>query len=293
MNETFIVTTRQRRVVLRRHRRRERRQVEHEHEVIGHARRNGIPAPAGIPTPDGDLVVEQDGIWYSLFAFAHGSQLDKDELTPARARSMGETLARIHVALEDFPIALHDPPEPTSDLGPVAATIRTLLGRIDQRPRLAEQDLWAREHLESKARWLETAAAPVWQHLPVGAVQMGHGDYQETNLFFVDDQVVDVIDWDKAEACWPVDEIVRTLDLSLRLQPALCAAMIDGYRSVHGLTLDDLDLSAANYGHDRVHSHWLYEGIYERGEERLRVFLEPGPFVPFAARWQALRPLIA
>ena len=37
----------------------------------------------------------------------------------------------------------------------------------------------------------------------------------------------------------------------------------------------------------------IYEGIYERGEERLRVFLEPGPFVPFAARWQALRPLIA
>jgi len=293
MNETFIVTTEQQRVVLRRHRRRDRQQVEHEHEVIAHARGHGIPVPAAIPTPRGDLTVDQDGAWYSLFTFAHGRQLDKDELTPARAWAMGATLARIHVALQDFPIVVSEQPAPTSDLQPVADTIRTLLERIDQRPVLVEQDLWARQHLESKARWLQTATAPVWRPVPADAVQMGHGDYQETNLFFIDDDVADVIDWDKAEACWPVDEVVRTLDLSLRLRPALCAAMVDGYRSVRGLSFDVLDHSAANYGHQRVHSHWLYEGIYERADDRLRTFLKPGPFVPIADQWKALRSRLA
>jgi len=122
---------------------------------------------------------------------------------------------------------------------------------------------------------------------------VGHGDYQETNLFFVNDRVADVIDWDKAEPCWPVAEIVRCLDLSLRLKPDLCVAMVRGYRSVKNLSLDDLDLAAANYGYDRVHSHWLYEQIYEAGNDRLRTFLEPGPFVPFTDRWEPLRSILA
>lgn len=293
MNETFIVSTEQRRVVLRRHRRGDRRCVEHEHDVMVHARGKGIPVPTAIPTPSGDLIVGQHGVWYSLFTFARGCQLDKDELTPARARAMGRTLARIHVALDDFPVVRRERPAPTSDLRPVADTIRTLLERIDQRPSLVEQDLWARQHLESKAQWLQTATEPVWCPIPGDAIQMGHGDYQETNLFFSDDDVADVIDWDKAEPCWPVDEVVRTLDLSFRLQPVLCKAMVDGYRCVRGLSLDELDHSAANYGYDRVHSHWLYEGIYQRADDRLRVFLKPGPFVPMAGQWEALRPHLA
>ncbi len=52
MNETLLITTEERRVVLRRHRRPERRQIELEHRVIAHARHNGIPAPAAIPTPE-------------------------------------------------------------------------------------------------------------------------------------------------------------------------------------------------------------------------------------------------
>lgn len=52
MNETLLITMEERLVVLRRHRRPERRQIELEHRVIAHARHNGIPAPAAIPTPE-------------------------------------------------------------------------------------------------------------------------------------------------------------------------------------------------------------------------------------------------
>jgi homoserine kinase type II len=288
MNETFIVRTERRRVVLRRHRRRDRWRVDLEHSVIAEARRQGVRTPASIATPEGDFVVERDGVLYSLFAFARGRQLNKDQLTPARAWSMGQTLASIHVALVDFPFTSQEPPDRTSDVELVLATIDRLLRRIDQRRAGNEQDVWARDHLYSKARWLEGAPALSWQSLPARAVQVGHGDYQETNLFFHDDRVVDVIDWDKAESCWPVAEIVRCLDLALRLKPDLCQAMIHGYRSVGDLSLDDLDLAASNYGYDRAHSLWLYEEIYDRRNDRPRAFLEPGPFVPFATQWEDL-----
>ena len=46
MNETVIVTTPDGRFVLRRHRRRDRIRVTFAHDVIEHARDQGLPVPA-------------------------------------------------------------------------------------------------------------------------------------------------------------------------------------------------------------------------------------------------------
>ena len=290
MNENFIVTTHEGPVVLRRHRRTQRDLVELEHRVIAHARANGVPAPAAIETSAGEVIIDRDGVFYSLFAFARVRQLTKEQITGESARSMGVTLAVIHQALVDCPgPAPRGAGAASTSTDHVVATVRALLRRIDQETDPTEQDGWARDHLTSKLRWLETATPVERLEPPQTAVQMIHGDYQETNLFFEDDHVVDVIDWDKAEVRWPVDEILRTMDLSLRLDPSWCAALLDGYRSRQELTADDLDLAANNYGYSQVHDHWLFEGIYVRNDERLRIFLEPGPFIPFSDRWGRLR----
>lgn len=294
MNETFLITTAQRQVVLRRHRRPHREQVEFEHRVIAHARGNGIPAPAAIPTPQGEVIIDHEVTFYSLFTFARGRQIARSQLTAPHARSMGRMLARLDLALADFPVAAPIADERASDPAPVLATIDNLLSSIEQRPNRTEQDQWAADHLRSKATWLQKATPPVWQQPPVGDLQLIHGDYQESNLFFDDSgSVVDVIDWDKAGVGWPAAEIVRTFDHAFQLHPELCVALIDGYRSLHRLSLDDLDRAAANWNFSRVHDHWVFEGIYLRQDDRLRRFLEQGPFVPFADRWQQLRPALS
>lgn len=293
MNETFIVATSDRPVVLRRHRRTDLDLVRLEHDVIAHARANGVAAPAAIPSSSGEVIIDRDGVFYSLFTFARGRQIGKDEITEPAAVSMGRTLGGIQRALADFPIrARRDAAVPTPSEDTVE-TIQALLQRIEQVPDPTERDGWAREHLESKLRWLESAPPVELQAPPDGAAQMIHGDYQETNLFFDGERVVDVIDWDKAEVRWPVDEVIRTLDLSLRLEPQLCAAFLDGFRVERDLTTEDLDHAAHNYGYHQVHDHWLLAGIYVRKDDRLRIFLEPGPFVPFSERWSRLRAAVA
>ncbi|SDT24553.1 phosphotransferase [Microlunatus soli] len=294
MNETYLITTDRRRVVFRRHRRPRRDQVEFEHAVIAHARANRIPAPAAIPTPEGEVIVEQDGVFHSLFDFARGHQLPRAQLTVRHARSMGTMLATLDLALADFAVPVRPPSDRSPDLAPVASTVTTLLDRIDRRTGRSEQDQWAAEHLRSKAAWLRTATPPQWQQPPADALQLIHGDYQESNLFFDEDgTVVDVIDWDKAESGWPVAEVVRTLDLALQLQPELSAALLSGYRSLRPITTAELDLAAGNWHFSQVHDHWLFEGIYIRGDDRLRIFLRPGPFVPFAERWRRLRATVS
>ncbi|WP_188895152.1 phosphotransferase enzyme family protein [Microlunatus endophyticus] len=293
MNQTYLVSTAQRRLVLRRHRRSVRDEVEFEHAVIAHARARGIPAPAAISTPDGEAIVDHDGAFHSLFAFARGQQVSRGELTAPHARSMGEMLARLDLALADFPVPPRAAREHPADLAPVAVAVDHLLQRIGRRSEQSERDRWAADLLRTKAAWLQAATPPIWRDPPGDELQLVHGDYQESNLFFDPYRtVVDVIDWDKADVGWPPAEIVRTLDLALRLDPELCAPFIDGYRTVRPVSIADLDQAAGNWNYNRIHDHWVLEGIYLRDDDRLRIFLEPGPFVPFADKWARLRPLL-
>ncbi len=287
MNETFVVTTASRRLVLRRHRRRDRPAVEREHEVIGHARRRGVPSPAALLAPGGTPLVEHAGRLHSLFAYAPGHQVTRDRLTAGHARSMGEMLARLHVALADYPFR---PPAPP-DLPTRAETLlrlRDLVAEIERWVPSGEQEEWALHRLRTRERWLRSDDVPA-PPPPSGSVQMIHGDYQESNLFFAEGAVVAVIDWDKTEPAAPADEIVRAMYLALHLDGPRCDAFLAGYRTVRDMPTASLDAAAAGYGFHQAHSLWLYETIYLHREARARRFLSPGHFVPFAEKWTTAR----
>ena len=291
MNETFVVTTASRRLVLRRHRRRDRHAVAREHEVIGHARRGGIPSPAVIPAPGGAPLVEHAGRWYSLFAFAPGHQVTRDELTVDHARSMGGMLARLHVALADCAFPPSAPPAPPTR-AETLGRLQELITEIERWEPAGEQEEWALQRLRTRERWLRSNDVPIPPG-PPGSVQMVHGDYQESNLFFADGEVVAVIDWDKAGPAAPADEIVRAMYLALHLQAARCAAFLAGYRTVRDVPTAALDAAAAWYGVRQAHSLWLYETIYRQHETRARQFLRPGHFVPFTEKWATARTRLA
>lgn len=288
MNETFVVTTAARRVVLRRHRRTERSLIEREHAVITHAISRGVPTPAALRTPAGEVIVSRGGVFSSLFAYARGTQVGRDRLTVAEAGAMGRTLARLQLALADCPTTPPPRPSTSADRSRTEAQLAELLNLIRNRPDRSETDRWAEEHLRTKLAWLSGHPAPARHVIPAASMQLVHGDYQESNLFFAGDEVSDVIDWDKVETRWPPEEIIRTLDLSFGLRPDLCAALLAGYRTLRAVAPSELDQAADNYSHDQLHGHWVFDELYRRGNERVRGFLEPGPYVPFADRWAEL-----
>ncbi|MFC7619716.1 phosphotransferase enzyme family protein [Microlunatus sp. GCM10028923] len=292
MNETFVVTTAVRRVVLRRHRRTDRSLIEREHAVITHAISRDVPTPSALRTPAGDVVVSRGGTFYSLFSHARGTQVDRDQLTVAKAGAMGRTLARLHLALADCSAAPPARPPTPVDRSRTEDQLSELLSLVVESPVRSEPDRWAEEHLRTKLDWLSGHPDPVRHLVPTESMQAVHGDYQESNLFFTGDEVSDVIDWDKTETRWPANELVRTLDLSCRLHPDLSAALLAGYRSVRDVSRRDLDRAADNYSLDQLHGHWVFDEIYRHGNDRARAFLEPGPYVPFTDRWAELGPAL-
>lgn len=289
MNEIFIVSTEDRTVVLRKHRRPDRAQVAFEHAVITYAADHGIATPRPIPTPGGETIVDHDGSFHSLFACAIGEQIDQDELTPEHAAAMGARLAGLHVTLAPYPIERSVPTPAAVDPELITDRINNLLSRIDRIEQPSEQDAWAADHLKTKRAWLAGHPVPVWRPVQEDRLQLVHGDYLHTNLFFTGAEVSSVIDWDKAETRRPVDEIVRAFELSLRMRPDLCRAMLEGYRSIRAVSLDELDRSANNWDLAMIRDQWLFEEIYLRGNDRARRFLEPGGFVPFGDHWARLR----
>jgi Ser/Thr protein kinase RdoA (MazF antagonist) len=259
MNEVVIVTTDTGKVVLRGHHRRDRGRVDFEHAVMAFARTHAVPGPAAIPTPTGNVVVERDGGFWSLFEFARGWQVARGELTSDHAAAMGETLARAHVALRGLPTE-HAPRAQRP--GGVEATlggIERLLAHLADIGDPGEHEAWATERLRSRADWLDRHPDP--PAVKVQGEQVVHGDYQDSNVFFADGVVSAIIDWDKAEVRSPAEEAIRAMHLSLRLDQARCRAFVDGYRSASTLSDDQLDQAAAVYGYHRACDLWLYVSV--------------------------------
>lgn len=287
MNEVLLVTTDAGRVVLRGHRHRDRSRVDFEHAVMAFARAGGVPVPDAISTPLGEAVIERNGRCWSLFEHARGHQIPRAELDDGHAASMGLALAETHAVLCAFPVdeahGARRHPNGEETLRGIEQLLARLAGIRDP----GEHEEWAVERLRTRAAWLRRNPGP--GTVMVGAEQVVHGDYQDTNLFFEDRLVSSIIDWDKSELRSPAEEAIRTMHLSLCLDPILCCSFLAGYRSVSILPDDQLDNAAIVYGYRAALDLWLYETIYLKGDERPRRFLSPGPFVPFLEQWEPLR----
>lgn len=293
MNDTWIVSSRTtaRRYVLRRHRFRDSDRIRGEHRVMAHVRNRDIPVPAILPTDAGDSLVSHDERWWTLYGFATGTQIPRDEVTEAHARAMGTALGGIHAALADLDSGTE--PAPPANDAPAAeellleiGALRSIIGAMRDR---TAQDDWADDELAGHAAWIERYGLPEPEAVPDDEVQVLHGDYQESNLFFAGSPsgitVTGVIDWDKAEIGARGFEVVRCLKLSLSFNPALCRAFLDGYRSTAELTTPQLRRSVHNEHARALRGLWLPQMIYRHGEDRLRRFLRPGGFRTVLDGW--------
>lgn len=292
MNDTFIVTASDRLAVLRRHRlSRCRPMVEREHALMGCARERGVPCPEVLSARSGERLIEESGRLFSLFEHAPGQQVRRRDLTAKHAATLGIALAQVHDAIADC-TPVRDRPtgerRGTADLptsAETAARLQRLLTVVQLRRQATELDRWAEERLRSRLAWLEAnPGAPPPLSSPESRTL--HGDYQESNVFFDDEQrVCAVIDWDNSDYGSTSGEMIRAMSLSLDLDPILCQAFLDGYRRIRQADLDDLSLEAELYSWRKLHDTWLYDTVYLHGDSRPSRFIAPGRYVPFIDRW--------
>jgi homoserine kinase type II len=290
IHQTWLVTTDAGAFVLRGYRYADRAPVVREHRIIAHARSHGVPAVAPLPLPGGETALERDGRWYALFPHAPGQQIARAELGIAESTAMGRALAELHRALADLPEVILAP-------RPLQVDRVATLAEIERLATLAQagrhlHDPVALRCLSGQRAYLESLPSGMTVDLAGLVFQPIHGDYTETNLFFQNGAVSAVIDWDQAYLAHGAWEVVRTLHLALGFEPALAGPFLAAYRAAASLSWAELDQAAAAYGLMRAHDLWLYQWIYDRGDDRPRRFLTDAGYLPVAPHWEVLRQAI-
>ncbi len=301
MNRTWIVTTVDQRYALKLASAADAQVLLRQYHLVSAAAMQARSAPnitehfadaliLPMRAHSGDICVHHAGLW-QLTPFAPGRQIKRDQIDTDHAFALGtflgelmQTLARV----EDVGL-----PEKsfTVDKARTLADIDRLIAKIIAMPRRrSSADEQAIRRLTERKRWIEQSSDDT-SGLRLLPTQPIHGDYQEQNVFFsAAGQVVALIDWDNARMAPREWEVIRTLNFALRFAPDLGCAFVEGYRSRAALDLSALDRVAAAYGVVRSHDLFLFEQIYDLGNNRMQRFLQPGHFVPVYEQW---RPLVA
>ena len=124
---------------------------------------------------------------------------------------MGVFLGRLHGVLAECPF--RDIPTVHIDLDreKTLAEIDRLYAQIQSIDCQTETEEHSLRRLEGRRSWLASRSADGSIATNTDDAHPLHGDYQETNVFFLGNQVCGIIDWDKVYRAPPAWEVARTL----------------------------------------------------------------------------------
>ena len=233
--------------------------VEFEASVICFLEAVSFPAARLLLTVDGRSHVHVRGRQAMLFAFVAGEELPREAVLAEHVRRVGEQLGRLHALAAGFGGSRPNPYGPER-VGPW----------IDE----LEPDGGGDDAVRAALPMLhdEFERAPRLPPAPRGLV---HGDLFVDNVLWSGGEVSAVLDWEMS--C--VDAFAYDLGVALnawcytdRFQPALCLALLDGYRARTSLGPETRDAlypyaryAALRYTASRIHAFHLAE----LGEDRL------------------------
>jgi homoserine kinase type II len=293
IHQTWLLTTSTGRFALRRYRYAVAEPIVREHALIAYAHQHQLPVVLPIKTRAGETFLLDSGQYIALFPFAAGQQYSRDMLTTTMCAAMGHILARIHQVLHGYPLdqVNHRSFRVTSESTMVA--IEQWIAYIHALPNQYESDLHTLKRLQGQRAWIERHPSADSQMIESLPQQVIHGDYTETNLFFTADRVSGIIDWDQAFGAARAWELIRTIDIAFRFQPAASRAFLRAYTAHYPLASADIDIAAYAYATMRAHDLWMYEALYLEGNQRIRQFFGSEGFVPRDEQWQLLRAHLA
>ena len=285
LNDVTIITTSRGRFALKTYRSGySPQQLSAQHEILHHLSAHRQPVPTPIPLPDGSSWLEAAGRFHVLFPFASGVQLERGQWREIEARAAGQTLAQLHLRLAQYRGVLRDKTFEI-DLELTLRRLAMLTEHINQKPEHDIRDRNALNHLEQRCVWLQQHHDSLEQHLSDLPFQAIHSDYHNGNLFFADNSVSAVIDWEgvaKFPRSW---ELLRAMQYTLNLEPKLTAAWLDAYRRINPTSDTELEAGVLFYTLERAHALWPFQAYYLQGNERAGKFVDSSNFTPFCDLW--------
>jgi homoserine kinase type II len=190
--------------------------VAFEAEVLRHLEASRFPAVRLVPSGAGSSHVVVAGKPAMLFAFVPGEELERDEVTAARCRAVGEAMGRLHDLAASF---AGERPNPYGRAR-VARWVAEL--GADGDPEVAAALPMIRDELARS------------EALPPAPRGLVHGDLFLDNVLWVGDELSALLDWEMSctdAFAYDLAVAVNAWCYGVQYEPGLARAFLDGYRS--------------------------------------------------------------
>lgn len=182
--------------------------VAFSHALLNHLRRRRFPVPAIVGTrAEQNSMLQLDGATYELFEFVRGERYDASLEQTTHA---GKTLARFHVAVEDFETewvpprgSYHDAPIVRQGLNSIPSTTASHDSVTGHEAELLTLTQELHERYDQAADAVNAAGCPDW---PLAII---HGDWHPGNMLFHRGRVAAVLDLDAARRQPPILDVAN------------------------------------------------------------------------------------
>lgn len=265
----------------------EKNRVLREHKLLEFLASKNLPAVQTLPSIYGQSIVEKDGKFGALYFSAQGVQVSKKQLTLGQAQGAGEMLARLHYALKDLPDVGYRTYGLHWDQKEWLSRLKKIIDLIETREVKTPLDLHIQQRLKDQMQWLGSGKA-IHVYSPTSPDQVMHGDYHQENLFFTNNTVSTVIDWDQAVYMPRGFEIARVCGYMFDLDHDKTRAFLTSYQNINPISKTELEDGAQAWACHSDHYIWAAEEIYLHGNTRAQVFIPEVSFFPFYQKWQEI-----
>ena len=230
INDNYWVEADGRRWFLRVNQGKEEADVRWEAALVAELAAAGVPTPPPVAGAGGQPLVRHRGRWVSLFPWIAGEHRGEAEVSAADARALGAALAALHLA--GAPLAARMARPGIYTTSHMAARVRGLAAdpAASSDPALIDP----LDAVADELAWLD-ARAGARAAAPAGLI---HGDLFCDNVLFDGGRLVALLDFEQASSGTWVYDLAVCLNawcFSGPLQPALVAALVEGYRTVREL----------------------------------------------------------
>jgi homoserine kinase type II len=265
-------------------------QVQHECAVTQHVLQKGLPVLPPVPLPNGLPYLNFKQRFYLLFPAATGQQISRALLSQHHLCAMGKCLARLTLALADYPTTGIYRRTFQFDLNKTLEKLEHLEERIKAWPNSGGDERAALERVQKQRTFLQTQQPLVnFEQLHF---QVSHGDFHDGNLFFKNNDISAIIDWDQLRVVPRYFELLRTTSFLLQeLEPEQVRFFVQAFLEHYPANKNELEETVKLYTAEHAHNLWVLEAIYLEGNDRARAFLR-GKFAEtfrgFEEEWRRL-----
>lgn len=267
----------QKKYFLKRYRFDNKQRIEEIHLVKKYFAEKGIPIILPITNKEGGALFFHEG-YFAVFPFVEGRHIERNALSDEAIISLGETLARIHLAGKGANLPIMETFEPW-DKEKQLAKSDLLIATIQQRSQLTDFDKLALEDIHLRRSIIESNIKS-FEEYGFKSDHLTHGDYHGGNVFFDErDHVSHIFDLEKSRYCPRMFELFRSLlflfcDTSFTPESiAKSRLYLRSYLNLYPAPKEELSAGLEMFFLRFVHGFWVQNEHYLKGNTRVDHFL--------------------